>query len=150
MSACWARLRVELHYSIGPIEDKVVVLGSGAMQLQGIEREIKDIDLFVRPDHWEELYDTGRWRIVPDLDPPPMLQWDGCALPVHAWKESYTRFIDNDSSVETTFQRARIVNGWPVMDLQQLMDWKLEADRPKDRIDVDLIAAHLLKTGVRD
>jgi hypothetical protein len=40
------------------------------------------------------------------------------------------------------------VNGWPVMDLAQLQHWKLEADRPKDRIDVDLIQAHFYKTGV--
>lgn len=146
---CWAKLSVELHEALGaPLEGKLVVLGSGAMQLHGIKRQVADIDLFATREAWDALEATGRWRVVPDLDPPPMLQWDGCAVPVHCWYETYTRFIDNDSSPRTTFERAVVVNGWPVMDLVQLQEWKLEANRPKDRIDVDLIQAHFHKTGV--
>lgn len=141
---CWAKLRVELDKALkgAPLEGRIVVLGSGAMQLHGIDRQVADIDLFATRETWDALEARG-WRVVPDLDPPPMLQWDGCAVPVHCWYETYTRFIDNDSSPRTTFERATVVNGWPVMDLAQLVEWKLEADRPKDRIDVDLIAQHL-------
>lgn len=130
----------------------VVLFGSAVMLLHGIRDEIGDVDLFVTRDAWSAITvkHPGRWRVqFPTVGDPPLLEWTGGLLTVHAF-ERWTR-RDWWINVQEVWDRRQIVNGWPCVPLEVVRRWKVQAHKfnpgsgvhEKHLRDVELIDAYL-------
>lgn len=106
----------------------VVLFGSAVMMLHGLRETIGDVDLFVRREAWAELAVRGGWRVqFPTMGDPPLLEWRGGPVVVHAFERWAGR--DYWMNVQQAWERRESVQGWPCIPLAMLARWKRDAAR---------------------
>jgi hypothetical protein len=134
------------------------------MALQGVDRGVRDIDLFLATAHWfraaEELSD--RWNLwLPSPDDPkcrcdPAYLWRdvqlvGCPMvrvEMYAgWGRRGDRRVAGDIDVTFWIHNAVMVGGIPCVPLNLLLGWKEQTGRAKDAIDAGLIRRALRADG---
>jgi hypothetical protein len=120
-----------LRRLLGVHADNVLVFGSGVMLLHGLRERIGDVDLFVKPATyrwlrmagWEELRSDKPWAV----NDPAYLEWADSPLPVHAFV-GWT-YRDRWLNVDEAWERSHVHDGWRCVDLELLLEWKLNAER---------------------
>jgi hypothetical protein len=155
----------DMHYEFGPQlqQNRWVLAGSGVLCLHGIDRgrPMGDVDIFCATRLWYDLYVKGLvglardgeqpWRVFttdPDdpkrrVDPPYLYkEMHGIEVNVFCgWRKRATGNID----VGNWIHNAELVEGWPCVPLQFLLDWKEEEGRAKDVTDIAQIKKFLEK-----
>ncbi len=119
------------------ISGKYALFGSVPMTAHGI-RECKDIDVILTPDLYEKFRRSGEWReeTLPDGD--KKLVKEPFDLMKTWWSsDSYHR------DVSTLIAEADLMNGIPVVRLEEVLAWKKAFAREKDLSDVKLIEEFL-------
>jgi hypothetical protein len=154
-------LRAELDDAIGDYvnDPSIMVFGSAAMALHGLDREPGDIDLFVRPWAYPRLKSHGWEEQRPTPGDPPMLEWLGGLYPVHAFREWTARddWIDMDRAWGTS----EWVGEWRVMPLWYVRyikiaayyanpDSERHAKHLRDVAMIDEATRGLMRTDVHD
>jgi hypothetical protein len=154
-----------------------VLSGSGVMILNGLERHkpMGDLDIFVATRTWFDLLEqkerrldrpsnfeqrvpvcVPKWEVFttdPD-DPmrrsdPPYLYGIMHGLEVnifHGWRKRGIGDID----VAFWICNPEVVEGWPCIPLQFLLDWKQQVGRDKDQQDIKLLREHLFPIRAED
>jgi hypothetical protein len=128
-----------------------VIGGSGSMVLHGIEREMRDLDIFVSTALWFTLYEstTLTWGLVlPDPEDdatkadPPILTVEFLELPIEVYFHYRRRSIGD---IDTAFwlKNYTLQDGWPCVPLEMIFQWKDQLGRAKDARDMELIRRHL-------
>lgn len=121
----------ELNFPIG----EYVVVGSGILDALNI-RKANDIDIAVTPKLHEQLRKTGEFKediryntiflLKDGLEIIPQLNW-----------EKY------DTTTEEAISSAKIIEGVPFMNLEELIKFKTALGREKDFKDIELIKKYL-------
>lgn len=107
------------------------IFGSGPMIVRGLRKEAGDLDVLVRKDVWDQLAekyglaDEKKGQIVVgDID----IFWN--------WQP----WLNNESELIET---AEIIDGWPYVRLEYVLEWKKKFGREKDKQDIELINKYL-------
>lgn len=106
-----------------------VVIGSAAMAIAGLDVEPGDVDVFMRPWVYERALIRPGWaERYPTLGDPPMLVYGDAELPVCGWWRwrHRSRWSGPEPTVEEIIAGTRWVDGWPIMDLSLLAEWKCQ------------------------
>lgn len=151
--------------------------GSGVMVLHGIERRMRDVDIYCATQTWfslmrqrteKQLHSPSEGRGAPTMwessptwevfttDPddaksrcdPPYLYRVMYDIEVNIFF-SWRRRGVGDIDVAFWLHNTQDVDGIPCLPLQFLLDWKEEVGRDKDVGDIHLIRQHLAKTGAK-
>lgn len=112
-------------------KDSYLVVGSRVLQALGL-RPSDDIDMIVTEPVFDELLARPGWR---------QGSWDGQLTLQHGPFDIGTRW--DTLPIAELLPRALIINGVPYLSLQDLRDWKIKYQRPKDLTDVALIDSYL-------
>ena len=116
---------------------KYVVVSSGAFDALGI-RPASDIDIAVTKDLHEELRKDGTWKET-ELYKKIFLQKDVFTIiPELNW-EKY------ETTTEEAIASAMNINGFPFMNLEELLKFKKAMNREKDTKDIELLEKMLNK-----
>jgi len=138
-----------LHFPLG----QYVIGGSGSMLLHGIDRDLRDLDIFVSTALWFRLYESTEltWGLVlpdPNVDAekadPPILTVRFLELDVEVYF-NYRRRSIGDIDVAFWLKNFVLADGWPCIPLPILRGWKDQVGRAKDARDIELIDAWLDK-----
>jgi hypothetical protein len=131
-----------------------VLSGSGVLVLNGIERDrpMGDVDIFVATRTWFTLffrdlmsYERNPWGIFTTepndkkrrSDPPYLFkQIHGIEVNIF---QSWRRRGIGDIDVAFWLANPQIVEGFPCVPVQFLLDWKEEVGRAKDQTDIERI-----------
>jgi hypothetical protein len=130
-----------------------VLAGSGAMVMHGIDRTMRDVDIFCATATWLSIY-SERYRGHPwevfATDPddtmrrcdPPYLYRTMHDIEVNVFQSWRKRGVGD---IDTAFwiHNAEMVGDIPCVSLQFLLDWKIEVGRSKDIADIALLKARL-------
>jgi len=113
---------------------KYAIFGSGPMAIRGI-REPQDIDIIVTPSLYKELHHLG-WRE------------EGSGRKKHLVNNSIEIFdswdFDNyNPNLEQLIREAEIINGVPIVQLDEVIKWKKAFGGDKDLADIKLIQNYL-------
>ncbi len=117
-----------------------MVLGSGILGALGI-REIKDIDLLVSPKLFDELKFQGWVSVQKEYQNRPrevLLNGD-----VEAFKEFWLG--EKDIDVLKMISEAQIIEGFPFLPLDKLVEMKKAMARERDLKDIEFIQNYLAK-----
>lgn len=125
-----------------------VVFGSTVMLLHGIREDVGDVDLFVTEQAWTALVKCGWVVRYPRAFDPPLLEWTGGAIKVHAFVRWTAR--DDWMNVREAWHEAERVGDWLCVPLELVRRWKLAAheanpgsqEHAKHLRDVALIDLH--------
>jgi hypothetical protein len=135
-----------------------VLAGSGSMVMHGIDRRMRDVDIFCATQTWfslmsraigETLSGEHKWSVFatdPD-DPqkrcdPPYLYRTMHDIEVNVFSGWRRRGV-GDIDVAFWIHNAVMVDGIPCVNLQFILDWKLEVGRDKDVADIPLLQEYL-------
>ena len=136
-----------LNFPLG----QYVIGGSGSMVLHGIERKMRDLDIFVSTALWFRLYESTvlTWGLIlpdPENDAvkadPPILTVRFLELDVEVYF-NYRRRSIGDIDVAFWLKNYNLADGWPCIPLEILRGWKDQMGRAKDARDIKLIDAWL-------
>lgn len=122
--------------------------GSSVMELHGIDRErpMGDIDIFVSTALWFQLYESTAliWGLsIPDSADtaercdPPFLYVELLGIEINVYYDWHHEAVN----VAFWIHNAEMVEGWPCIPLQFLVDWKKSLGRAKDVTDAAAIEA---------
>ena len=116
---------------------KYALFGSVPMTVHGI-RESKDIDILLTPELYDRFRETGEWReeTLPDGD-KKLAKGDFDVFKTWWSSDSYGR------DVSKLIAGAEILDGVPVIKLEEVLVWKKAFAREKDLKDVKLIEEFL-------
>lgn len=123
-----------------PIDQYVVV--GGAMEAHGL-RKAHDLDIVVTPKLYEQLKARG-WQTCEceqcRKSGRYLLIGDGVdILPDYSYGEQYK------ADTEKLIAEADIIDELPFVRLDELLRWKMAANREKDRVDIEIIQNYLLQ-----
>jgi hypothetical protein len=150
-NVAYPRIGSRLYRLIGVFcQPQIVVTGSTAMMLQGIDVNPGDVDIYVRPSIFHELKLRGWAERWPTPGDPSLLEAHFAGTRVHAWKKWNDRHYILDL-VGFAFENVVIVNGWPCISLPALRTVKMGAldlnpnsvRHRKHAIHVEMIDRHL-------
>lgn len=136
-----------------------ILAGSGAMVMNGIDRKMRDVDIFCSTATWfslmrQRVETDGEVRVqawsVFTTDPddvarrfdPPYLYRTMHGIEVNVFM-SWRRRGVGDIDCAFWAHNAKIIDGIPCVPLQLLLDWKIEVGRSKDVDDIRILKAHL-------
>lgn len=103
--------------------NEYLVISGAAMVMLGIKDKTNDIDIAVT----EKLYDT-------------LLGYDECIFETKDKNDDDVYFIDKLNFGKMYFSNDRIyINNIPVQTTKQIKNLKIKLNRPKDRLDLELI-----------
>lgn len=120
-------LRDELTEALGDPGMHICVFGSAVMLLHGLREQVGDVDLFVTREAAARLSLRGWELLFPTPGDPPLLEWTGGRVRVHAF-ERWTR-RDWWINVDEAWRRRTRVHGWPCVPLEIVARWKRQAHR---------------------
>ncbi|MCL5428106.1 MAG: hypothetical protein M1321_02905 [Candidatus Marsarchaeota archaeon] len=127
----------ELNLPMG----KYAIFGSVPLAVHGI-RETNDIDIIVTPELYARFEATGEWKEETLSDGGKKLVKDSFEVMKTWWSsDSYRR------DVTKLIADAEMIDGVPVVRLEELLAWKKAFGREKDIMDVKLIEEYLIKQG---
>jgi hypothetical protein len=109
-----------------------VIFGSGPLLAHGLRRRINDLDVVARGQAWRTFCDHGVAGIAAINRAPLSLFWDGLIQVSEGW-------ISEDWDADGLIDRAEIIQGLPFARLADVLGYKQVLQRPKDRIDIELL-----------
>ncbi len=112
------------------------IFGSGPMAVRGL-KEAGDLDIIVRKDVWEEL---AKQYGVKDEEKGQIVVGN-IDIFCH-WRP----WLDNEAELIET---AEMIDGWPYVRLEHVLEWKKKFGRDKDLKDIELIEKYLEKNTRR-
>ena len=115
-----------------------VVAGSGPLLAHGLKEDISDLDVVARGRAWEMVTRLGRTSTPPSGVGKMVLLFGGEIEVFDAW-------LPGVCDTSTLIDEAEVIQGIPFSPLARVLDWKRQSNRPKDRIDVDLIMRSFAK-----
>jgi hypothetical protein len=116
-------------------EGKYVVVAGSALEGYGI-RKSKDIDVTVTKEVYESLKHKG-WGEVVKPSGLKVLIKDNCEIGTNCNYGNY------QVSTQKLIKTATIISGVPLANLNEIIKFKLEINRNKDRKDIKLIEQYL-------
>jgi hypothetical protein len=129
--------------------ERWVLGGSGVMVMHGIERKMRDVDIFTSTATWFGLFGTGDWDVfVTDPDDPqrrcdpPYLYRVMHDIEVNIFF-NWRRRGRGDIDVAFWVHNTEMIDGIPCLPLQFLLDWKMEVGRAKDIDDISALKEFL-------
>lgn len=128
----------ELNFPIG----EYVVVGSGILDALNI-REANDIDIAVTNDLHQKLKETGEWKEYERYD----------LIRVFLKKDVYEiipqlNWDKYETTTEEAISSAKIIEGIPFMNLEELIKFKTALGREKDLKDIELIKKYLKNSKI--
>ena len=113
-------------------EKSYVVFGSCPLALAGL-REANDIDLLVSDETFKLLKSCGWKQIQKGLNDNPL---------VHDVFEAHKNwnFSSYSPTLEHLLKSPTVIDGIPFASLEEVRKWKASSRRPKDIVDIELIA----------
>ena len=125
---------VERTKALGLPLDQIVVIGSGVMDALGL-REARDIDLVVTMTLFDELKQTGEYKLTVKFD-QEVLEKDDAEIWLSWGNEGvenfYQLYADGITMGDVRFANPEFV-----------LWWKRDANRPKDQNDIELLSSYL-------
>jgi hypothetical protein len=115
-----------------------VIFGSGPLLAHGLRRNISDLDVVARGVVWERVQRHGQ-PTVGSINGAPMVAFPGPGGLIEFSKE----WISKDWKTDDLIDRAKIIDGLPFAQLTDVLKYKQDLARPKDRPDIQAIL-HLL------
>ena len=109
-------------------KNRYCIISGGVMLLYGLKETTEDIDIKVKPDYFEELKSTykfkksNKYQYLYELD-------ESTEIAVLDYEKSDVRFVD----------------GYPVESLELQLKWMLDNNRPKDKEKIKIIKKYLKK-----
>ena len=112
-----------------------VIFGSGPLLAHGLRRSIRDLDVVARGTAWDSVSRYGCPADGAINGAPMALFWDGLIQFSQGWippkdKDWGTR--DTDDLID----RAEVIQGLPFAQLTDVLAYKQNLNRPKDRADI--------------
>ena len=109
-------------------KNRYCIISGGVMLLYGLKETTEDIDIKVKPDYFEELKSTYKFKKSPKY--PYLYELDeSTEIAVLDYEKSDVRFVD----------------GYPVESLELQLKWMLDNNRPKDKEKIKIIKKYLKK-----
>jgi hypothetical protein len=111
-----------------------VVFGSGPLWVRGI-RPGQDLDLLARGEAWEKMKMLGT---VED--------GDGCSHVIrfnNGKIEVFDQWCTKTCHVDQIIERADVIEGIPFAKLEDVLCWKGEMNRKKDKKDIELVEKYI-------
>lgn len=120
---------------------KYAVFGSGPLAIRGL-RENKDIDIMVKSGLWKELKKKYPDRIKKTKDNKAESIHLGNIEILEINYQDWSSFIDDPNKL---IDQAEIIQGFPFVKLDHLLECKKIMNREKDWKDIELINNYLSK-----
>ena len=114
-----------------------IVFGSGPMSVHRI-RDVRDIDLFVSPDLYQQLKLRG-WEEKTRESGDKYLTHKNVEVGKDWDYGSY------NPSLKDLLETAEVIDGVPFANLEEVLKWKKALGRDKDKKDIGLIEDYLAK-----
>ena|ERR1700733_2579725 len=109
-----------------------VIFGSGPLLAHGLRRSMRDLDVVARGAAWHRVSESG-FPATGALSGAPMaLFWGNRIQFSPGW-------ISEDWDTDDLINRAEIIQGLPFAQLTDVLAYKQELYRPKDRPDIDAL-----------
>lgn len=105
---------------------------SAVMVLHGLLDEAGDVDIVARGQAWRRALEIGT---------PVQRRQDLCVSLPHLDVEIWSGWLEDD--VDALIDDAETVAGLPCVSLADVLRFKLDSDRPKDRPHIAVLRAHL-------
>lgn len=114
------------------------VHASAVMVVHGLIAESGDVDVIAR---------RAAWALASRLGTPVVGRQDLCVALPSLGIEIWSGWLDDD--IDTLIDGAEMVAGLPCVSLEQVLDFKLKANRPKDGPHIAILRRHLDAVGGR-
>lgn len=109
-----------------------VIFGSGPLLAHGLRRRVRDLDVVARGAVWRRVAQHGV-PAVGTINGAPMVQfWDGRIQYSAGW-------ISDDWDADDLISRANVIEGLPFAQLTDVLAYKQQLNRPKDRPDIEAL-----------
>ena len=120
--------KIKIIDKIGLPKDSYSIFGSGPMAIRGL-REGRDVDIIVKPELWEILIKkySKKYENRIDLD--------------HL--EIYKNWLPWFNDANELIEESDIIEGYKFVKLQNVLTWKESFNRPKDKVDSEIIKEYL-------
>ena len=121
----------ELNLPLG----EYVLVGSGPLAARGI-REANDLDIAVTDKLWDELLNSGLYQTVEKWGKLFLQAEEVDIIRELNWESYPTR-------VAEAIRTAEIINGYPFLNVAELIKFKTAIGREKDFKDLEMLADYL-------
>ncbi|PPK65690.1 hypothetical protein V5P93_005159 [Actinokineospora auranticolor] len=112
------------------------IFGSGPLLAWGIRDAIGDLDVIARGAAWQ--------RAAALAEPAGASSGTGLVVrPPGSAIEIFDRWLDPVFDTDELIDSADLIDGFRFVALDKVYAWKRASDRPKDKVDADLIARFL-------
>jgi hypothetical protein len=119
-----------------------VIFGSGPLLAHGLRRRIHDLDIVARGDTWQKVREYGVAESGTVNGAPIAQFWDGHIQFSAGW-------VSARWNAGQLIDRAEVIQGLPFARLADVLAYKQELRRPKDRPDIAVLLHELHQTGLR-
>lgn len=130
------------------------ICGGAALEIRGLRANTHDIDLLVTDELYDHCRTEKRWvecllseNAIPlapaqmtSNEPLTTLVLEGSFPPIELLPLSH--FVQTRSVSQKYIDEAEVIHGVRVITLAHLLEWKIAANRDKDRLDVKLITRY--------
>jgi hypothetical protein len=113
-----------------------VIFGSGPLLAHGLRTEIEDLDVVARGEVWDRVVEFGEAGAGEVNGARLAVFQDGLIQFSRGW-------ISERWDADALIDRAEMIEGLPFAPLADVLDYKLELRRPKDRQDIALLRSLL-------
>jgi hypothetical protein len=119
-----------------------VIFGSGPLLAHGLRDEIEDLDVVARGEVWGRVVEVGE-RGAGEVNGARLAMFrDGRIQFSEGW-------ISKDWDADDLINRAEMIEGLPFAPLADVLKYKLELRRPKDRSDIEALESLLHRAATR-
>jgi hypothetical protein len=109
-----------------------VIFGSGPLLAHGLRQKVGDLDVVARGTAWHRVSEKGFPTVGVISGTPMALFWDGLI-------EFSPKWISEEWDSDDLIDRAEIIQGLPFAQLTDVLAYKQQLDRPKDRPDIEAL-----------
>jgi hypothetical protein len=113
------------------------VFGSAPLFMHGLKDTLRDLDVIARGRAWQQALELAERGLVEIVTPPSgrgtMLRHP--SRPIEIFNEWTTKEIDLDELIDA----AELIDGIPFVQVGDVLRWKAESGREKDRRDLEVV-----------
>jgi hypothetical protein len=113
-----------------------VIFGSAPLLVHGLRTDVRDLDVLARNGVWEEVEARGR-RTFGRETGDPLRGFYGGRI------QFSQRWISDDYDTDALIEQAEVVDGLRFARLEEVLRYKENLGRRKDRRDIDALRAYL-------